>query len=177
MNDIPGRLYNMAKGYLESARSRIDEIDQAALTELQQALPYGDPANPGSYTASSDDPMQRAQARIAAARAASSASLAPDAQSAPSQGASFSNAPQQPALTSDPLATAYRVIGVSAESDKGAVDDAVRSLRERCDPSRFAAGSTEQTEAQRILARIDEAYILVLHTFNVQASRFDKLEL
>jgi len=97
--------------------------------------------------------------------------------SAPEQLAALEKAsPPKPATVS-PESTAYRIIGIPDGSDRTTVEDAVRKLRERCAPERFTEGSSERSEALKILARIDEAYTLLMRSFNVEASRFDKLEL
>ena len=44
MSDIPGRLYNIAKSYVDTAKGRIQAIDEAAIAELQSALSRTDMA-------------------------------------------------------------------------------------------------------------------------------------
>ena len=39
MSDLLGRAYQVAKGYLDSARSRLEEIDARAQDELRRSLP------------------------------------------------------------------------------------------------------------------------------------------
>jgi len=193
MSDIPGRLYNIAKSYVDTAKGRIQAIDEAAIAELQSALSRTDMAgvNPNAeYRPVSDDPMARASAKIAAAKARASfdgfsqttspstASNAPqELLSAPEQLAALEKASPPKPATASPESTAYRIIGIPDGSDRTTVEDAVRKLRERCAPERFTEGSSERSEALKILARIDEAYTLLMRSFNVEASRFDKLEL
>ena len=182
MSDFSGRIYNIAKSYVESARGRIQAIDEAAIAELQSALSGTDMArvDPNAeYHPVSDDPMARAASKIAAAKArASFEGFEPTAQkSVPEQLAALEQAAAPKNTTSNPATTAYRIIGIPDGSDRTVVEDAVRKLRERCAPDRFIEGSPERQEALKILARIDEAYTLLMRSFNVEASRFDKLEL
>lgn len=185
MSDLSSRLYQLAKGYVESARTRLDEIDQRALAELQQALPLS------NSPAASADPMERAAAKIAAARAAAGYSAerpggyqtAGPAGDIPAESADQSlsalesRASAAPPASTDPLATAYRVIGIPDGSDRAAVEDAVAKLRERCAPEKFTPGSEDELEARRILARIDEAHAYLQHCLNPEAGRFERLEL
>lgn len=193
MSDISGRIYNIAKSYVESARGRIQAIDEAAIAELQSALAGTDMArvDPNAeYHPVSDDPMVRAASKIAAAKArasfkgfeptASPAALStpsPDQKSVPEQLAALEQTAAPKNTASNPTTTAYRIIGIPDGSDRSVVEDAVRKLRERCAPDRFNEGSAEREEALKILVRIDEAYTLLMRSFNVEASRFDKLEL
>jgi hypothetical protein len=72
MSDISGRILNLAKSYVDVARSRIQDIDAAAIAELQSALSGTDMSrvNPNvEYRPVSNDPMARAASKIAAAKA------------------------------------------------------------------------------------------------------------
>jgi len=193
MSDISGRIYNIAKSYVESARGRIQAIDEAAIAELQSALSGTDMArvDPNAeYHPVSDDPMARAASKIAAAKArarfegfeptaaaATESATSMEQKSVPEQLAALEQAAAPKLTASNPVSTAYRIIGIPDGSDRTAIEDAVRKLRERCAPDRFNEGSPERQEALKILARIDEAYTLLMRSFNVEASRFDKLEL
>jgi len=193
MSDFSGRIYNIAKSYVETARGRIQAIDQAAIAELQSALSGTDMArvNPNAeYHPVSDDPMARAASKIAAAKARASfegfeptaspstqSTSSTEQKSVPEQLAALEQAAAPKNTASNPATTAYRIIGIPDGSDRIVVEDAVRKLRERCAPDRFIEGSPERGEALKILARIDEAYTLLMRSFNVEASRFDKLEL
>ena len=162
MSEIPGRLFRIAKTYLDAAKGRLDEIDSRAQDELTKALNRDDIQ---SGLSSSDDPMARAQAKIAAARgeSASRREAAPVSQTAPG--------------ATDPIQTAYKIIGVPPGSDYLTVQTAVNKLRERCAPSRFPNGSVEQSESQMILSKVEEAYQVLQNALDPGAGRFDKLEL
>ncbi len=184
---------NLAKSYVDVARNRIQDIDAAAIAELQSALSGTDLSrvNPNvEYRPVSNDPMARAASKIAAAQAlaqfdtAASTSAPPPAASTDGQVrtveeqiAALEQKATPKAAVATPESTAYRIIGVPNGSDRTVVEDAVRKLRERCAPDRFAEGSPERQEALDILARIDEAFTLLMRSFNVETSRFDRLEL
>ena len=163
MADILGRSFRLAKTYLETAKSRLDEVSTSAQEELTKALNRDDIQQGLS---SSDDPMERAQAKIAAARGtvASQRELSPE-RCAPAPSAT------------DPLQTAYKILGVPPGSDFLTVQTAANKLRERCAVSRFPDGTQEQAEARVILQKIEEAYQLLQNALDPGAGRFDKLEL
>lgn len=167
---VPDRIYNIAKSYLDAALSRLEEIDSRANAELDRALAPG-----GSVaSSSSSDPMERAAAKIAAARgeAAARSQLQPQRYNFSTPDPSAATGPDP-----DPIQTAYRVIGVPAGSDIATVDAAVAKLRERAAPDRFAEGSTERADAARIQARVDSAYAVLQESLGAPANRFDRLEL
>jgi hypothetical protein len=172
---VPDRIYRIAKSYLDSARGRLADVDAAALAELDQAV--GPESESGAnYRAGSDDPMARAAAKIAAARNQASARRemvpdhynfsAPDPRQAPVAGPD-----------TDPIQTAYKVIGVPIGSNYAAVERAVNQLRERAAPSRFPDGSAEQQQAREIQERINKAFAVLQDALGVQSNRFDRLEL
>ena len=162
MSEIPGRLFRIAKTYLDAAKDRLDEIDSRAQEELTKALNRDEIK---SGLSGSDDPMVRAQAKINATRGQSTArhEAAPVSQSA--------------STVTDPIQTAYKIIGIPAGSDYLTVQTAVNKLRERCAPSRFPNGSVEQSESQMILSKVEEAYQVLQNALDPGAGRFDKLEL
>ena len=167
MADILGRAYQVAKSYLDSARSRLEDIDARAQEELRQSLPR-ESATPVSSAV--DNPFARAQAKVAAAQQR----VAAQRQQQQQQEAALA-APPPP---SDPLTTAYKIIGVPAGSDFPTVRSAVDQLRARCAPARFPDGSSEQAEAKVILQRVEEAFQVLQNALPTQpGSRFDKLEL
>ncbi|MDQ2798443.1 MAG: J domain-containing protein [Armatimonadota bacterium] len=169
MSDLFGRSFRLAKTYLDAAKGRLDEISTGAQEELTRALNRDDIQ---AGLSASDDPMERAQAKIAAARQASASRTelaperaVPDAIPAPA-------APQ-----TDPLQTAYKILGVPPGSDFLTVQTAANKLRERCAPSRFPDGTQEQTEAKMILQKVEEAYQVLQNALDPSAGRFDKLEI
>ena len=162
MSDLLGRSLRLAKTYLNDAKDRISDISDSAQEELTKAL---DRSDIQAGLSASDDPMTRAQAKISAARGETVArrEAAPAGQNAPG--------------VSDPIQTAYKIIGVLPGSDYLTVQAAVNRLRERCAPSRFPNGSVEQSESQMILQKVEEAYQILQKELDPGAGRFDKLEL
>jgi len=173
---VPDRIYQMAKAYLDAARGRLDEIDSRAQSELEKALSPGGSARSsvdGIYS-NMDDPMSRAEAKIANARgeAAARSQLQPQRYNFSTADPSVNAGPDP-----DPVQTAYRVIGVPIGSDMTTINAAVQKLRERAAPERFPEGSVEREDATRIQARVDNAYAVLEETLGVQKNRFDRLEL
>ena len=162
MSDLFGRSLRLAKTYLDDAKGRVEEISKDAQEELTRALNRDDIQ---AGLASPDDPMARAQAKINAARGETVArrEAAPAGQRAPT--------------VTDPIQTAYKIIGIPPGSDYLTVQTAVNKLRERCAPSRFPNGSVEQSESQMILSKVEEAYQVLQKELDPGAGRFDKLEL
>ena len=179
MSDLLGRAYQVAKGYLDSARGRLEEIDARAQEELRRALPReSTPAPPelgagganGATGASDNDPFARAAAKIAAAQERVAAQRQDTERRA--------QATEPAAEPLDPVRTAYKIIGVPAGSDYLTVESAVNKLRQRCAPTRFPDGSPEQADAQVILQRVEEAFSVLKNALGPAAGgRFDKLEL
>jgi len=167
MSDLLGRSLRLAKTYLGDAKGRLEEISETAQEELTKAVNRDDIQ---AGLSSSDDPMERAQAKINAARgtAAGQRELSPG-RYAPSP------APATP--QSDPLGTAYKILGVAPGADFLTVQAAANKMRERCAPSRFPDGSQEQAEARLILQKVEEAYQVLQNALDPGAGRFDKLEI
>jgi len=162
MSDLFGRSFRLAKTYLDDAKGRLDEVSAGAQEELTRALNRDDIQ---AGLASSDDPMARAQAKIAAARGTVEARRAASPASAASDQAS------------DPIQTAYKIVGVPPGSDYLTIEAAVNSLRDRCAPSRFPDGSPEQASAKTILKKVEEAHQILQSALDPGAGRFDKLEI
>ena len=162
MSDLFGRSLRLAKTYLNDAKGRISDISENAQEELTKAL---DRSDIQAGLSSSGDPMARAQAKITAARGETTArrEAAPTSQAVP--------------VKTDPIQTAYKIIGIAPGSDYLTVQTAVNKLRERCAPSRFPNGSVEQSESQMILQKVEEAYQVLQKELDPGAGRFDKLEL
>lgn len=166
MSDLLGRSFRLAKTYLDDAKGRLEEISEGAQEELTRALNRDDIQ---AGLSSPDDPMERAQAKIAAARgtAASQKELSPG-RYAPAA---------SPASQTDPVQTAYKILGVPPGADFLTVQAAANKLRDRCAPSRFADGTQEQAEARMILQKVEEAYQVLQNALDRSAGRFDKLEI
>ncbi len=169
MSDLFGRSFRLAKTYLDAAKGRLDEISTGAQEELTKALNRDDIQ---AGLSASDDPMERAQAKITAARqaAAGRSELSPER-----TGPDALPAPMAP--QTDPLQTAYKILGIPPGSDFLTVQTAANKLRERCAPSRFPDGTQEQTEAKMILQKVEEAYQVLQNALDPGAGRFDKLEI
>lgn len=159
MSDLFGRSVRLAKTYLEAAKGRLGEVSESAQEELTRALNRDDIQ---AGLSASSDPMERAQAKIAAARqvATSQRELTPTSQA-----------------PTDPTLTAYKILGVPPGADFLTVQTAANKLRERCAVSRFAEGSQEQAEARMILQKVEESYQVLQNALDPEAGRFDKLEL
>jgi hypothetical protein len=167
------RLYNLAKAYLDHARSRWDEVDSAAQRELNEAL------NSPALTA-----WERAQAKINATRSANQA-----AQEIPTSTVPLPNTPYTPDLpptvplsaaqpSNNALAGAYRVLDVPVGSDLLTVQKAYQELQKKADPNRFPAGSKDRQLAQDILRRVNAAYMMLANSLSATSDdRFDRLEL
>jgi len=172
---VPDRIYRIAKSYLDTARGRLADVDSAALAELDQAI-GPENVSGANYRAGSDDPMARAAAKIAAARSevASRREIAPDHYnfSAPDPRQAQTQGPD-----TDPIQTAYKVIGVPIGSSYAVVEKAVNVLRQRAAPSRFPDGSAEQQQARDIQERINGAFAILQDALGVASNRFDRLEL
>ncbi len=166
MADLLGRSFRLAKTYLNEAKGRLNDITADAQDELTKALNRDDIQ---AGLASPDDPMERAQAKINAARgtAAGQRELSPGR---------YAPAPP-PVSQTDPMQTAYKILGVPPGSDFLTVQAAANKLRERCAPSRFADGTQEQAEARMILQKVEEAYQVLQNALDPGAGRFDKLEI
>lgn len=168
MSDLFGRSLRLAKTYLDSAQSRIKDISAEAQEELTRALDRDDIKQ---GLASSDDPMDRAQAKIAATRTQT------DLAREQSPGAYAPPPAPGAAQATDPTATAYKILGVAPGADILTVQTAANTLRERCDPARFPAGSPEQAAARTLLGKVEDAYKLLQAMLDPHAGRFDRLEL
>jgi len=164
MSDLFGRSFRLAKTYLNEAKGRLNDITADAQDELTKALNRDDIQ---AGLSSPDDPMERAQAKIAAARgtATSQKELSPG-RYAPA-----------PTSQTDPMQTAYKILGIPPGADFLTVQAAANKLRDRCAPSRFADGTQEQAEARMILQKVEEAYQVLQNALDPGAGRFDKLEI
>jgi hypothetical protein len=169
MSDLLGRARQVAMGYLDAARGRLEDIDARAQDELRQSLPREARSSiPNTMSPETEDPFARAAAKIAAAQQQVAE------QHRQQEAASAVTVP----APTDPVTTAYKIIGLPPGTAYETVRTSVDQLRARCAPSRFPDSSSEQAEAQVILARVEEAF-QVLQNALVPAGggRFDKLEL
>jgi len=161
MSDLFGRSFRLAKTYLDAAKDRLGDVSESAQEELTRALNRDDIK---AGLSASDDPMERAQAKITAAR-----------QTVASQ-REMTSPPTAPAPT-DPTQTAYKILGIPPGADFLTVQTAANKLRDRCAVSRFPDGSQAQDEARVILQKVEEAYQVLQNALDPGAGRFEKLEL
>jgi len=168
MSDLLGRSVRLAKTYLDEAKGRLSDITADAQEELTRALNRDDIQ---AGLSSPEDPMERAQAKINAARgtAAGQRELSP--------GRYAPTPPPAASPQTDPLGTAYKILGVAPGVDFLTVQAAANKMRDRCAPSRFPDGSQEQAEARLILQKVEEAYQVLQNALDPGAGRFDKLEI
>lgn len=164
---IPDRLLNLAKSYLDSAKSRWEEVDAAAQKELDEAV--------SSPTASA---WERAQAKIKNASAVnfSQKELVATEETMSPQTADG----KQPAVNASAsvLAAAYQVLDVPPGSSLTTVQDAYQELRQKTDPARFPEGSNDRKAATDIQRRINTAYMILVNSLSSSGEdRFDRLEL
>ena len=197
MSNIPDRLYKISKSYLDQVRDRIDsELTQREHAVAEQELrsrgedaslpPFAALSNggPNEFSAA-DDMMRRAEERIAAARREREAreglsGISGSSAGSPSSSPTTTSTPSAAApnvVSDDPNASDYRVLGVPVGSDLATVLSAYEKLSRRCDPRRFPDGSTEQSEAARILVRVNASYESLRKRLDPTENRFGKLEL
>jgi hypothetical protein len=175
---IPNRIWNIGKAHLNQIRDRIDD----ALAEKELDLSASDPGLPDREDSSPDAMMQRAQARIDAARRELEARQRlgnGEAGNAPPSPVPSPSSRQETKtdLASDPNAADYKVFGLPVGSDLAAVVVKYEELINRCDPRRFPEGSEEQITAKAILAKVNTSYDALRKRLDPTANRFGKLEL
>ncbi|MBB6051476.1 hypothetical protein [Armatimonas rosea] len=171
---IPDRLGRLGKAYVGAIKDKIEsELSEreAAVSELdggEARRGKAVPPPPASELSDLDSLMRRAEEKIAAARQGLEAreELAPTAKAA-------AVAP----VDTNPLASDYRVLGLSAGASLAEVQAAYDDLTRRSDPKRFPEGSQEQAQARRILERVILAYDNIRRENNPTEDRFAKLEL
>lgn len=181
---IPDRIGRLGKAYVGAIKDKIDsELSEreAALSELDGGAsgaapaPTGKrvPTPPQSELSDVDSLMRRAEEKIASARRELEArqELAPPTATAASAPA--------PVLTADthPLSADYRVLNLSSGASFSEVQAAYEDLARRSDPKRFPEGSHEQTQARKIMERVNLAYDNIRKENNPTEDRFAKLEL
>jgi hypothetical protein len=168
---ISDRLYNLAKSYLDAARTRWDDVDPAARKELDDAV------NSPASTA-----WERAQKKInnvAATNAASkelqSSTRPGEQQFAPAQPNASSPLPP---VSENALSAAYKVLNLPDGSSLSTVQTAHQDLIKKTDPSKFPEGSKDRTVAEHLYRRINAAYMMLANALsNATDDRFDRLEL
>jgi hypothetical protein len=76
----------------------------------------------------------------------------------------------------DPLDYHYRLFKLEPGADFAAVQAEYNKLAARCEPSRFPAGSPEESQAREIRQRIDASFKALRDVLDTTARRFDLLE-
>ena len=74
-------------------------------------------------------------------------------------------------------AVARRVLGVADQADFETIRKAFERLSRRSDPSQFPSGSEEQSQAAKILARVNWAYRVLTADVSDVEKRFRSLEI
>lgn len=185
---LPDRIYNLAKGHLDKALERWEEIDTKAQQEIDSVLMNSS----GSDTPSAWD---RALAKINASNAAKElepaggqidmrppigdADLEAFKQELIKRGEYADKPPiatQATPTEMNTVAGAYKVLGVAPGSDWAIVRDTYQKLKERAAPERFPEGSAEQSAARDIQRRIDAAFMILTNSLAPSSERFDRLE-
>ena len=169
---IADRVYNIAKGYLDKAAQRWEEIDETARRELD------------GYVESPElSAWERAQHKIESTQAQNQASL-PRTQEPVYDTLKDVPVGYEPPIPqmSPPgqtatLDAAYRVLGVTPGSDYNTVRQAYDSIRQRTAGMKFEPGSPELEQAKRIQKRATAAYMLLASALRPNADRFDRLEI
>ncbi|MDR3707936.1 MAG: hypothetical protein P4L33_06530 [Capsulimonadaceae bacterium] len=169
---LADRVYNIAKGYLDKASQRWDEIDEQARRELD------------GYVESPElSAWERAQKKVESAQAQGRVQL-PRTQE-PIRDTLKDLPPgyeppipqMSPPSQNSTLDAAYRVLGIAPGSDFAAVRKAYDTLRQRTAALKFEPGSTEFERANRIQRRSTAAYMLLANTLRPEGDRFDRLEI
>lgn len=169
---LADRVYNLAKGYIDKASQRWDDIDDKARKELEGYM-----ATP-ELTA-----FERAQRKI---DNASNASLPASARPTEAHRDTLDDVPPGyeppiPQIAAPSQAAtidaAYRILGVPVGSDFATVKRAYDTLRERTARVKVRPGTAEQEQASRIERRAMAAYMLLAQTLKPNDDRFDRLEI
>lgn len=168
---IADRVFNLAKGYLDKASQRWDEIDEKARQELEDYM-----EGPESSA------FDRAQKKIEAAEQhvrASKQLHEPIHDTLDDRPAGYEPPIPKIAPPSQPstVEAAYRVLGVPIGSDFNAVKKAYDTLKDRMNRVKFKPDSSEEEQARRIMRRASAAYMLLAQTLKPDDDRFDRLEL
>jgi hypothetical protein len=156
---IPDRFIHIAKGWVDKATQRWDELDAQAQQELDSRA--NQPTPPA---------WDRAKAKIDAGLARAAANNAATPQTTPI-------APIQSPAAATTVDAAYRVLGLAPGSDYPSVQATYRKLIARVDPAKFAEGTPDQTKARDIERRINAAYMTLTDALAPTDDRFDRLEL
>ena len=169
---LADRVYGLAKGYIDKASQRWDELDEKAREELEGYL-----AKPEVSA------FERAQRKIDAATGADQqngiARQAPIRDMLNDLPPGYEPPIPQIAPPNHPstVDAAYRVLGVPPGSGFAVVKKAYDTLRERTAHVKVRPGSTEQEQAKRIERRAMAAYMLLAQDLKPDDDRFDRLEL
>lgn len=166
---LADRVYNLAKGALDKASQRWDELDERARQELDN---YTNSPTAGAW--------DRAQAKIDAAQARATASTP----ARPVVRDTLSDLPPGyeppiPQVSPQPgtVDAAYRVLGIAPGSSFAAVKRAYETLQQRAAAAKFPDGSPELEKAKTIERRAAAAYMLLADTLQPADDRFDRLEI
>lgn len=169
---ITDRVINLAKGYLDKASERWEQLDEQARRELDGVLETPElsawerakqkidttPASAGRRPQVAQEPMRDTLKDL------------PQGYEPPIPQVSVQN----PTSTLD---ASYRVLGVPVGSDFTVVRKAYDTLVEHFRNMKLTPGTPEFEHANRIQRRATAAYMLLANTLHPVADRFDRLEL
>ena len=182
---IPQRLYRIARHKLEEVKLRLDTLDEEALRELEREQARARQKTDAQREL--DDAMIFSSDNNSSRTSPSPTGYPPRKpeipNNVPNNGTRL-RTPQEIAngkITPQPqeenLDFHYLRLGLTPGADYLDVQAAYTRFAERCDPSRFPAGSQEEQEAKQIKARLDESYHALRDVLDPMARRFDLLEL
>jgi hypothetical protein len=187
---IPDRLYNLAKGHLDTLLERWEEIDTHAKQQIDSVLMNSSDTNNMSA-------WDRAMGKINSANAAKELEPASsqidlnqptanqnDVEALKAQLIARGEYPDKPqiAMQATPVeqntvVDAYKILGVPVGTDYLTIKSTYQQLKERAAPERFPENSAERAAAQDIQQRIDKAFMILTNSLSPGSARFDRLEL
>ncbi|MCS6829950.1 MAG: J domain-containing protein [Armatimonadota bacterium] len=162
---ITRRIRRIIKGYVKTARERLDELE-AELNARRELEEYLEPA--GSTGAK---PMP--ETATPPTGSAPTASQTRAAQTPMERQTAAGNSQQ---MSADLLAH-FRLLGIPPNADMRKAQEAYEQLMERANPERFPEGSEERRRAEQIRQRIQQAYDAIKQHLDPTSARFDRLEI
>lgn len=162
---ITRRIRRILKGYMKTARERLDELE-AELNARRELEDYLEPGGGASVDLPPETALPPADTTVAPP---STRSTPPSVE----QGSTSSGAVQLPA----DLQAHFRLLGIPPNADLRQAQEAYKQLMERAKPERFPEGSEERRRAEQICQRIQQAYDAVRQYLDPTSARFDRLEI
>ncbi len=162
---ISRRIRRILKGYMKTARERLDELE-AELNARRELEDFLEPGTDSSATRPPETVLPPANTPVTSAPGGST--RAPQEQEI---------AARNTAQMSADLLAHFRLLGIPPNSDLRQVREAYQRLMERANPHRFPEGSDERRRAEQICQRIQQAYDAVRQHLDPTSARFDRLEI